>query len=182
MNSNKRRNNKKNRFTPNKQAYKLTNSGPTGIPDSIRTTLVYTDLIDITVSLPYKNYTFRGNSCYDPDYSGVGHQPLYFDRYMTLYSRYRVVASRIRVNFINNRPTCSIVGVVHANTDPLAIVSYSTIAEQPHTKITDFVPGNLVYPMEIFMQKSTRQVLGLANNELWDEDYSGDVSSNPARM
>lgn len=33
---------------------------------------------------------FRVNNIFDPNYTGVGHQPMYRDNYATLYSRYRV--------------------------------------------------------------------------------------------
>jgi len=33
---------------------------------------------------------FRVNNIYDPDYTGLGHQPMYRDNYAALYSKYRV--------------------------------------------------------------------------------------------
>jgi hypothetical protein len=41
---------------------------------------------------------FRGSDCYDPDATGVGTQPSWFDALMTIYSRGCVRASRIVVN------------------------------------------------------------------------------------
>lgn len=42
-------------------------------------------------------YIFRANDVYDPNYSGVGHQPLSFDQYMAMYNRFCVYASKIKV-------------------------------------------------------------------------------------
>ena len=39
------------------------------------------------------------NSCFDPDSTGVGHQPWYFDEYAALYNNYRVIGSTLRVDF-----------------------------------------------------------------------------------
>jgi len=40
---------------------------------------------------------FSANSCFDPDVSGTGHQPMFFDNYSALYSNYRVNRSTITV-------------------------------------------------------------------------------------
>lgn len=33
---------------------------------------------------------FRVNNIFDPDYTGIGHQPMYYDNYSAVYSQYRV--------------------------------------------------------------------------------------------
>lgn len=42
-------------------------------------------------------HAFRANGIYDPDVTGVGHQPLGRDQWETFYNHYRVVESRITV-------------------------------------------------------------------------------------
>jgi hypothetical protein len=42
---------------------------------------------------------FRGNSCFDPDYTGVGVQPYGWDQIAAIYGRYRVVSSKITVTW-----------------------------------------------------------------------------------
>ena len=44
-------------------------------------------------------YQFRANSIYDPDYTGVGHQPLFHDEMAAQYKYYTVMSSRIKVTF-----------------------------------------------------------------------------------
>jgi len=44
-------------------------------------------------------YTFRANSIFDPDFSGVGHQPLGHDQWSNFYSTYTVIGSKIMVKF-----------------------------------------------------------------------------------
>lgn len=41
-------------------------------------------------------YQFAGNSLYDPDISGTGHQPLGFDQWSAFYNKYCVTGSKIR--------------------------------------------------------------------------------------
>lgn len=42
-------------------------------------------------------YQFRANSTYDPDYSGVGHQPMFRDEMANQYKKYTVVKSYIKI-------------------------------------------------------------------------------------
>lgn len=44
---------------------------------------------------------FRANSIYDPDYTGTGHQPLFFDQWASVYNHYTVLGARIRADFVN---------------------------------------------------------------------------------
>lgn len=47
--------------------------------------------------LGISEYVFRGNSIYDPDFTGVGGQPYGFDQWTDIYSVYRVYGSKITV-------------------------------------------------------------------------------------
>jgi len=42
-------------------------------------------------------YAYRANSIYDPNYSGVGHQPMGHDQWANFYNHYVVIGSRIKV-------------------------------------------------------------------------------------
>lgn len=42
-------------------------------------------------------YIYRGNSCYDPDYTGTGAQPYGWDQWLDVYQKYRVIGSTIEV-------------------------------------------------------------------------------------
>ena len=46
-------------------------------------------------------HAFRTASMYDPDKTGTGHQPLFFDQMNEIYNKYRVLGSVIKVKFIN---------------------------------------------------------------------------------
>lgn len=58
-------------------------------------------------------YVFRANSIFDPDQSGVGHQPYGHDTYSTIYSKYQVKKATITVTPTSN--TNCIYGVNLAN-------------------------------------------------------------------
>ncbi len=43
------------------------------------------------------NYVFRTNSLFEPDFTGVSHQPLFYDEISPSYESYRVIKSKIKV-------------------------------------------------------------------------------------
>ena len=69
-----------------------------GIPQRIRTRLIYSDAVRLTAAAGTQNYLFRLNSLFDPDLTGTGHQPQFFDQYATLYNNYRVWNCRWIIN------------------------------------------------------------------------------------
>ncbi|AUM61743.1 capsid [uncultured virus] len=56
-------------------------------------------------------YVFRSNSMYDPDRTGLGHQPLYRDEMAAHYMNYTVLKSFIRVSVPNESTTKTIWGL-----------------------------------------------------------------------
>lgn len=46
-------------------------------------------------------HVFQANTLYDPDYTGVGHQPIGYDQIMPMYDHFTVIGSRIRVTATN---------------------------------------------------------------------------------
>lgn len=74
-----------------------------GFPDRIRTKLQYQDVIQLSASAGSPGiWQFRMNSLQDPDYTGVGHQPQWYDQLSAVYSYYRVIGSKITCTFIPN--------------------------------------------------------------------------------
>lgn len=71
-----------------------------GVPNSINVRLRYSDVITLTSTAgSLSKHVFRSNSLFDPDLTGVGHQPMYYDQLGALYSNYVVLGSKIRVLF-----------------------------------------------------------------------------------
>jgi hypothetical protein len=57
------------------------------------------------------NYKYCLNSLYDPNVSGVGHQPMGFDNLMSIYEKYTVVGAKITVCFIGDTTVPSVCGL-----------------------------------------------------------------------
>jgi len=69
-----------------------------GFPTKIITILKYVDLYGLTSTAGgLATQVFSMNSAFDPDVTGIGHQPMYYDRYSAIYNNYRVLGSRIVV-------------------------------------------------------------------------------------
>lgn len=45
---------------------------------------------------------FRANQMYDPNYTGAGHQPMFFDNYAALYSKYKVNSATVTMVPLQN--------------------------------------------------------------------------------
>lgn len=93
--------NYKRKTTKRKTKKKMRIPRTIGFPEVYHTRLRYTDILSLTqgtVGVP-NLYKFSANGCYDPDITGTGHQPKFFDQFAALYSRYRVIGSKISVKF-----------------------------------------------------------------------------------
>jgi hypothetical protein len=102
-----------------------------GFPNSIITKLKYGELISMstTALVPLKSYLFRCNSCFDPDETSIGHQPLYYDQYQAIYDQYVVIGSKITVQFMTAGAQNVIVGI-NVDDDSTVLSTLSTLLEQ----------------------------------------------------
>lgn len=88
-------------FQGNGQALLTINKG-LGFPLRMRTKLRYVETQQITPAATGLMSTtcFKCNGLTDPNSQIGGHQPMYFDQFMTVYNHYKVIGSKITVDFI----------------------------------------------------------------------------------
>ena len=73
-----------------------------GFPKAIITKLRYcTNISQVSTLGSSAVHVFSANSIFDPDVTGVGHQPLYRDQYAAIYENYVVLGSKITVTWTN---------------------------------------------------------------------------------
>ncbi len=114
-------------------SYLSTRGGAT-ITDKLFTTMQYTDNITlVTVSGAPKPYQFQ-TSCFDPNLTGVGHQPLGFDQWATFYTKYRVHGIKYEFTFINTSTTMQADAIVLPKNASTVTTSQNTLWERPYTK------------------------------------------------
>lgn len=84
-------------------------------------------------------FNFNLNSLFDPNRTGVGHQPYAFDTLASLYNRYRVISCGWRIT-APTTATVVQVGALPAN-EVLPIVSMFELKENPRAKYFVQQPG-----------------------------------------
>lgn len=102
------------------------------VPPSMMVKLKYVQQISIEPQAAGApgNYYFRMNSLFDPDYSGVGHQPYGYDQIVNLgYTKYTVLGSKIKVQSISANP--SVINPTRQNQNMVS----STIKTTPATTL-----------------------------------------------
>lgn len=79
-------------------------------------------------------YVFSANSPYDPNVTGVGHQPTGFDQYMGMYNKFVVYASKIKVTGFNlDTETADVIAGVAIFDDAATVVTTERYMEQALT-------------------------------------------------
>lgn len=86
-------------------------------PPRLRMKLPYViNSTQVTANAPYFEWVMRGNSLYDPDYTGTGHQALGFDQLFTFYYHYYVAASKFKIRFRSTGNTAAQIGQCYMTT------------------------------------------------------------------
>ncbi len=110
--------------------------------------------------------TFSCNSIFDPNVTGVGHQPYGADQMALLYNTYRVLGSKLVIQFSCNAPTelAVIVGITK-NTDSSLILTggLDAIMERPGV-VTRMLPAST--SMILSETFSLKQAFGKNSNAL----------------
>lgn len=121
---------------------------------------------------------WSANGLFDPDISGVGHQPRGFDQLMALYDHYICIKSAIQVSFYNTDTTnAQIVGISirdSATTDnPNGYMEGSNCV---YTVLGPKGSGNEVKTLKLDCNPNS--FLGVSN-PLSSDRVRGDIASNP---
>lgn len=65
-------------------------------PYKMQVVMRYTESViipDVTVAGVVSHYLFRANGIYDPNFTGIGHQPMGHDQWSNIYNHYQVIES-----------------------------------------------------------------------------------------
>jgi hypothetical protein len=156
--------------------------GPFVVPDTVYTTLpyVYTAQLN-TGSQPYQDQIFRGNSIYDPDYSGAGGQPLGRDEWSNFYQNYRVHSSRISVSFasVSGGATQQDVAVV-PNTDTSTYNTISRVFETPYETHGALTGVSAKGEITLRNRMTTARIFGVTDTAVEvDDQFRAAAGANP---
>ena len=165
-----------------------------GFPDRMVTKLRYVDNFNLTGSAGVVGANvFRLNSCFDPDLTGVGHQPMYFDQFCGAagtgpYGRYRVTSAKATVSFMQTNPPAVaatnlgpiVVGLQTGATSGLYATNLSGLCEasgSTWTQLGDKAGGNNVKVLTATY--SPRRDLGVSPD---DDTVSAAYNGNPSQV
>lgn len=131
-------------------------------------------------------YVWNLNSLFDPNNTGVGHQPMYYDQLTGLYAKYRVYKVEIEVTFFSPGSARALVGGI------------VTTSQDTATTLTAFRPDNIAEKWSGFIMNPSVdgerkcivretfpiwQVEGMTFNQwLADDGYDANVTASPAAI
>lgn len=155
------------------------NRGVAPITPRFITRMRYTaqDITLASVSGVLADYSFRLNSLFDPDLTGVGHQPLGRDQMAQFYNRYRVFAASWKITTFPTGSAGTLVVLPSNDATSLASVTPSTIMEQGRS---------IAYPLSVRDAAIHTGRINLADltgvsaaTYKADDRYASDMSTNP---
>lgn len=125
------------------------------------------------------DFQFRLNSIYDPNFTGVGHQPYGFDQLSAIYNRYRVISCGYRIASMNVVSGNGVrLGAVAAN-EVMPIANFDVLGELPRAKYV-----NQAQTSDIVVLKGKSYLPSLMGRTkaqyMADDRYQAEVSTNPA--
>lgn len=120
---------------------------------------------------------FRGNSIFDPDWTGIGSQPLGHDQYAALYLRYRVIASKFEVWFAaNTTEVVNSICILPSNDS--ASILWPEATQMPGAKIA-MTTGRTGNSTGYLSQYVTAAQMKGDNKLATDKDMEATFGSNP---
>jgi hypothetical protein len=147
------------------------------VPDVTLIRMVYSDYRSVTAAGSQANYVYKVNSCFDPDFTGVGGQPDGFDQWKTLYSQYRVVACRVRCH------VAALAGAALCTITPSVSSSLSSSAEENiglrrSKGALANVSGQVAKMSALYR---TGDIFGVSDQSVLDEDnYASSITGSPS--
>ncbi len=121
------------------------------------------------------------NGLWDPDITGVGHQPRGFDQIMLLYNHYTVVSSKIKINFAFGSSTSHSPLVVGCALWDNTTTS-SDINEYMESRNVSYKTASPGAPSTTIVKTfSARKFLGRPH-PLSEDDLRGNITGNPSEQ
>lgn len=154
-------------------------------PPKYYATLRYADQASIALSSAAAGggqYLFSCNNLYDPNISGTGHQPMYYDQLSAIYNHWTVISSKITIQpMLNSIPADPIQLALFQDDDTTTgtIANINTAIERNNATSAMCIPAQGSFPV---MTKtwSAKQWFGL--NPLANDNLQGSVSTPPVEQ
>lgn len=124
---------------------------------------------------------FSLNGLYDPDITGIGHQPIGFDEIMPLYDHYTVIGARARLTFTNGDPNVAQRIILQLKDQSTTSTNISEILENGMSRwCVASKEGGGKDTCTLSINCSMNKFFG--KKTLTEHDYRGGISSNPTEQ
>lgn len=128
-------------------------------------------------------YKFATNGLYDPNITGTGHQPMYFDNLSALYNHYTVTRSWFTVEgqIVTDATTApsSLFGV-YIDDDATTIATSATTMCEESSASYKVIPLQSTEPIKISKRWEAAQFFG--NDVIGNDNLQGTAASNPTEI
>lgn len=128
---------------------------------------------------------YTANGVFDPDTTGVGHQPIGFDQVIAAYNHYSVIRAKITVTFLNNGDSPVRCGV-YLNPESTAVTDPAQLMENGLIKTAtcdakSIAAGERMKTISI--DCDVKRYFGKGKySELLEATYSGTALANPTEQ
>lgn len=148
-----------------------------------RATFVYAERFSRTAgAVNPANYVFSCNGLYDPNITGIGHQPRGFDQLMALYDHYVVIGARISVMYVNRDGSNPQLCTVRVLDTPTPTTTIENLMENRYLKgAIAGVANNGSACGSLDLAVNPNEFLG-RSKPLADPDVKGNTSANPTEQ
>lgn len=168
---------RRKRFGKRRQATTNVNRSLNPIPSRYICKMKYAETI--TTTSPGGQYILNLNSLFDPDRTGVGHQPYGFDNLALLYNRYRVISCGWRVQSpatTNGLPFT--IACMPSNDLGITWLSMGEMVENPRVKYVVQNPGAAAVVLR--GRSYLPALIGRTKAQyMADDDYQAVVTASP---
>jgi len=151
-----------------------------GFPKRMVMTHKYAELIDIVSTAGVLGkHLFNCNGMFDPNSTGVGHQPLYYDQMAALYNHYTVIGSKIKLTVTPTATADELTYVgtwLDDDTTSTVIATVMDMAERSSGKIRQIAP-NMNNSLVFYNNWSAKKTFG--GSVLANDNLQGTISANP---
>jgi len=127
------------------------------------------------------NYQFNLNSVFDPNRTGIGHQPYGHDTFATLYNRYRVISCGYRIQAVQTATGAPIQLAVQPANEILLPGTVSEMKENPRSKYVTVAPGAAAVYLKgkVYLPS----LVGRSKSQYMSDDrYQAQVGASPSEL
>lgn len=150
--------------------------GKQAIPPQLTNEVTYGCVLNLTPVSGQKQYVFSANGCYDPDVSGTGSQPLYFDQLAAIYAHYKVTSSRIEIHVMDVVGYNSLV-TLYVD-DDTSYASFGEDAMQRPGAVWSTYSGGVDLPKPLVKTWNAKKTFGTSD----DSTLAGTAGAQPSEQ